>query len=124
MSRATQKGKRGENEFCEWLCKNLNIKTDRIYNQASGHSADVSTDHFLFEVKRREQLSLSNWWHQVVVAKKYYENPDIIPVVAFRQNRQQWEFLLPANLLYGLDRGFIRLEEKIFIQLAISIIEK
>ena len=38
-------------------CLKLFIKTERNYNQAKG-GADVITDDFLFEVKRKEVLSL------------------------------------------------------------------
>lgn len=118
---AQKKGKRGEVEFCKWLKKNFGIETERNYNQANGHSADVIVDDFIFEIKRREQLSLDDWWYQVAVAKQRHKNDDLIPVVAFRQNRKSWEFLIPANLI-GLDVGYMRLNEKTFINFMKKIV--
>lgn len=118
---AQKKGKRGEVEFCKWLLENLNISVERNYNQADGHSADVVTDDFLFEVKRREALDLDNWWYQVVIAGK--RKPDLIPVVPFRKNREKWQFLVPAKLINGLDKGYLIMSEKVFIEYAKTIIK-
>ena len=115
-----KKGKGGEVEFCKWLDKNLNIKSERNYNQSQG-GADIIISDFIIEVKRREVLGLSNWWYQIMIAKKRHEDKNLIPIVAFRQNRKKWEFLLPANLI-GLDRGYIRCEEKIFLEFAKTIV--
>ena len=120
---AQKKGKRGEKQFCEWLLKNLDIDTDRNYNQADGCSADVETDDFLFEVKRCEAISLDNWWHQVTVAKKNHKKKHLIPVVAFRQNRKPWQFAIPANLIHGLDRGYVIMKESTFILFCKTIIK-
>ncbi|MCH9735854.1 MAG: hypothetical protein K0U78_15100 [Actinomycetia bacterium] len=122
MVHSQKKGKRGEDEFCKWILENFNIKVRREHWQADGHSADIRIKDFLFEVKRRESLSLDNWWYQVAIAKKY-DDKDIIPVVAFRQNRKKWEFLLPAKLI-GLDTGYIRLSEKVFIKFAKRIVNE
>jgi hypothetical protein len=119
---AQKKGKRGEVEFCAWLNENFGIKTERNYNQADGTSSDVIIADFIFEVKRRESLSLSSWWHQVVVAAKNHKDKNLIPVVAFRQNRQPWEFLLPAYLLQRCELGYIRVNERVFIQFARNLI--
>lgn len=119
---AQRKGKRGENEFCKWLDKNLynEKESNRNYNQADGHSSDVITDDFVFEVKRREGIDLQSWWHQVVVAKKRLPG-DLIPVVAFRQNRKPWEFLVPASVI-GVKLGYIRLTEAVFLEWARCIV--
>ena len=126
---AQKKGKAGEVELCAWLDENLRLpelrafgkKTERQYNQADGHSTDIIIEDFIIEVKRREILDLQSWWHQVMVAKKNHPDENLIPVVAFRQNRKRWEFLLPANLI-GLDKGFIRLTERTFITFANNLI--
>ena len=115
---AQKKGKRGEVEFCKWLLENLNIAVERNYNQADGSSADVITDDFIFEVKRRENTSLGSWWHQVAIAKKNHINNDLIPVVAFRKNHQPWQFLIPAKLIPGLGLGYLIASERVFIELA------
>lgn len=115
---AQKKGKRGEVEFCKWLQENLNIDAERNYNQSDGCSADVIVGDFIFEVKRRECISLDTWWHQVAIAKKNHKNLDLIPIVAFRQNRKPWQFLIPANLICGLDKGYLVANERVFVQFA------
>ena len=122
MVHAQKKGKRGEVEFCGWLKDNLDIEVERNYNQADGHSADVITEDFIFEVKRREAIDLDTWWHQVAISKKRNKNEDLIPIVCFRQNRKPWQFLIPANLLNGVERGYMILNERVFINFANSII--
>jgi len=119
---STHKGKRGENEFCEWLDKNLGIDyAEREYNQAKG-GADVIVADFIFEVKRRETLGLGNWWYQVAVAKNRHPDRNLIPVVAFRQNRKAWRFLIPANLLTGVKVGYLECNAEVFVQFAKTII--
>jgi len=120
---AQKKGKAGEVQFCKWLLDNLGIDVQRNYNQADGHSADVITDDFIFEVKRRESIDLDTWWHQVAIAKKNNKNPELIPVVAFRKNRKSWKFAIPANLLPGLDRGYMVMNERVFIEFAKTIVK-
>lgn len=121
MVHSQKKGKRGEDDFCKWLKKNLGIDARREHFQASGYSADVMTEDFIFEVKRHENPNLDNFWYQVAVAKKRHPDKELIPVVAFRKNRQKWEFLLPANLI-GVDLSFIRVTEKVFISFAKTIL--
>lgn len=128
-SMAKTKGKSGEDEMCKWLDKNLKLNERREFNeptrrehfQASGSDTDIIVDDFIIEVKRREGLDLDSWWWQVCVAAKNHPNKDLIPVVAFRQNRMPWEFLLPAKLI-GLDKGYVRLAERAFIDYAKKLI--
>ena len=116
------KGKRGENEFCEWLDKNLGIDyAVREYNQAKG-GADIVIEDFIIEVKRRENLDLADWWYQVAIAKKRHAETDLIPIVAFRQNRKAWRFLIPANLITGIEKGYLEAPAEVFIEFAKSII--
>lgn len=119
---AQKKGKRGEVEFCAWLNRHLNIKTERNYNQADGTSSDIIIADFIIEVKRRESLDLDAWWHQIVVAKKNHEDENLIPVVAFRKNRHPWSFLVPAYLIHGLELGYIQMNERVFLQFARGLV--
>lgn len=121
MPNAIKKGKAGEVEFCKWLKENLGIITERNYNQSQG-GADVITDSFLFEVKRREAIDLDSWWCQVSIANKDKHKGELIPVVAFRQNRKSWQFLIPANLISGVERGYLICKESVFIEFAKSIL--
>ena len=111
------KGKRGEKEFCKWLQLNfkLDYEPERNYNQSQKYSADiVSVKGWCIEVKRRESLDLDSWWLQVVFASR---RTGEMPVVAFRQNRKSWEFLVSAGAV-GLDKGYIRMSERIFKEYA------
>ena len=119
---AQKKGKAGEVQFCKWLLDNLNITVERNYNQADGSSADVITEDFIFEIKRQESIDLDSWWYQVIIAKKNHKDKDLIPVVAFRQNRKKWQFAVPVNLITGMNRGYILMSEKIFIEFAKHIV--
>lgn len=120
---AQKKGKAGEEEFCKWLFTNFNIDVARNMKQSRGKGSDIIVDDFLFEIKRREVLDLNSWWHQVVVATKTYEKQKgLIPIVAYRQNRKPWQFLIPANLIHGLERGYLIANENVFKQLMRGII--
>ena len=61
---------------------------------------------FVYEVKRVERLDLDTWWLQVLKAAREL-GEDRIPVVAFRQNNQQWEFLISAKNI-GIQHGYVR----------------
>lgn len=111
------KGAVGEREFCKWLYDNFNIPMpERNLEQVrSGGSDIIDFEPFFFEVKRCELLDLDSWWIQVVSAVRKSHNAVAVPVVAFRQNRKQWEFLISAKNI-GLDKGYMRLKERIFLQ--------
>jgi len=120
---AQRKGKAGEEEFCKWLYDNFEIDVARNLKQSRGKGSDIIVDDFLFEIKRREVLSLDAWWHQIIVAQKTYEKKKgLIPIVAYRQNRQPWKFLIPARLIHGLDRGYLIANEIVFKQFMRGII--
>ena len=107
-----------------WLLKNLSVDVARNMKQSRGKGSDIVLEDFLIEVKRREVLSLDLWWHQVVVAQKTYEKVEgLIPIVAYRQNRKPWMFLMPARLISGCDLGYVIASEKVFIQFARSLID-
>ena len=123
MINPIKKGKAGEVEFCKWIKRHLDIDTERNYNQSQG-GADIIIDDFIFEIKRRESLDLDSWWMQLVAAKSQHKNRDLIPVVAYRQNRKRWNFLIPAAMISGLEIGYVIANEKVFIKLAKLIVDK
>lgn len=110
------KGVAGEREFCQWLqnALALEIKPQRNLEQVRSGGHDVLVEPFLFEVKRVEAVSREKWWLQVCKAAKETEG-GLIPVVAFRRNRQKWRFLISAQYI-GLEAGFIELTDKRFKQ--------
>jgi len=116
------KGSAFEREVCFWLRDNLDIHTKRLLGQAREGGADIETEHFIIEVKRREKLDLYEWWGQVERAKNNHKDKDIIPVVCFKQNNKNQEFLIPANLLPNVDRGYMRVSSLVFKKFARGII--
>ena len=117
------KGATFERDVCKWLGTHLGIETERLLGQARNGGADIETDHFLIEVKRREVLSLFEWWSQVIRAKEKHFNEDIIPIVCFKQSRKDMEWLIPANLLPNVERGYMRVSSVVFKQYAKGILD-
>jgi len=108
------KGAGGEREFCSWLHikLKLDIVPERNLDQVRNGGADIlDVPPFIFEVKRQESLNHRAWWLQVVTASK---DTGKIPIVAFRQNRKPWRFLIPAKCI-GVPSGFVHLEEREFL---------
>jgi len=114
---ARTKGAKGELEFCRWLFDNYNVPmpTRNLEQVRSGGSDIIDIEPFFFEVKRCEKLSLFAWWAQVSKAVRNSHIETAIPVVAFRQNRKDWEFLIPATEI-GVKKGFLRISERTFLQ--------
>ncbi len=112
---ARAKGAAGEREFCQWLEKNLGLgyRPERNLEQVRNGGYDVKVGDFVFEVKRCQVISEKNWWVQVKTACE--EINGAIPIVAYRQNRKKWNFLISAQNI-GLDLGYIRLTEPIFLE--------
>ncbi len=114
---ARAKGAAGERELAKWLHRNFRldvIPTRNLEQVRSGGSDIIDFYPFFFECKRVESLDLQSWWNQVLFTVRKCEYQDPIPVVAFRQNRKPWEFLVSATHI-GLNKGFIRLREKEFV---------
>jgi hypothetical protein len=116
------KGAQFEREVCKWLDENLDIKVDRLLGQARDCGADIETEHFLIEAKRREVLSLHQWWTQVAQARREHPNSDIIPVVCYKQNHKQMQWLIPADLLPNVNRGFMIVDSVVFRKFAMGVI--
>jgi hypothetical protein len=121
MVNPKQKGKRGENEACEWLSKYIyenKRQLERNQNQMF-IGADIVSKPFIIEVKRREALVLDSWWIQIssVETKLREFNKSYIPVVMFRRNHCKWEFLISATAI-GCTNGYIRLNESRFVEWA------
>jgi hypothetical protein len=118
------KGATGEREFCKWLYDNMNVPmpTRNLEQVRSGGSDVIDIEPFFFEVKRVEGLLLDDWWRQVSVECKKVTH-DVIPVVAFRQNRKPWEFLIPATYI-GCKRGYMRINARIFLEWSVNYIKK
>lgn len=120
-SGAKQKGKKGEQEACEWLRKHLfenQVVPQPNHNQIY-IGCDIIVPPFIIEVKRQETLYLDKWWIQIQKVDKHLLNMDreFISVVMFRQNHREWEFLIDASAI-GCERGYVRLGRSRFLEWA------
>jgi hypothetical protein len=87
---ARNKGARGENELAAMLSDELGFVVKRKLGQARDGADDIEVGPFRIEVKRRETLAIMQWVRQVEACTP----KDQIPVVAFRQNGQEWRVVL------------------------------
>lgn len=106
------KGASGERELAEWLQHHFSLenKPQRNIEQVRVGGVDLIVDPFAFECKRVEKLDLLSWWSQVKRAVE--DEKDLAfglePVVAFRQNKNNWEFLIDGSHV-GIKGSFVRL---------------
>lgn len=109
------KGASGEREFCQWLFDNfdIDVKPKRNLVQTREGGADVIFADFAFEIKRCQKLELFNWWMQIQKATQHGDALDKEPIVAFRQNGKDWEFLISAKNI-GLEKGYLRINYIVF----------
>ena len=90
MSR--NKGAAAEREVFKIIRDVTGIEVKRNLDQYQESDSDCHVLGFCIEIKRVEELRLKSWWAQVVeVAKKHNE----VPVLIYRQSRQQWRAVLP-----------------------------
>ena len=77
---------------------------------------DIVAEPFIFEIKRREALNFNSWWIQINKVYKTLAKYDklYIPVVMFRVNKKEWEFLISATVI-GDDVGYIHISAPRFI---------
>ena len=116
---AKAKGSSGERELCEWLKSQFNLleAPKRDLSQTRDGGADVICEPFAFEVKRCENVAEYEWWNQIqnAVNNKNCSAFGLQPVVAYRRNRKDWEFLISAEHI-GIPRGWIKLTKPVFIK--------
>ena len=113
MVHSLNKGKNGEREAGLWLQQafNLSVTPYRNLDQTREGGFDLmGFPPLAIEVKRQETLNKKNWWIQV---KNAINTEYSCACVMYRQNRQPWRFLLPAELI-GVKRGYIELQEREF----------
>ena len=89
------KGANGERELAKLLASCLGIENiNRNLAQSREGGADIlDIEGLAIEVKRQENLCLPAWWKQTV---KQAVDTKRLPVLAYRQNRREWKFCLPA----------------------------
>ncbi|AXT46370.1 MULTISPECIES: putative PDDEXK endonuclease [Chromobacterium] len=99
--RSRNKGATGEREFCKLLSEELGIDVRRKLGQARDSGDDAQVGKFRFEVKRREKLAVMDWCRQVEQAA----GDGDVPIVAFRQNGEEWRVVLKLEDFLPLLRG-------------------
>lgn len=120
------KGASGEREVLALLSERLGIKLERNLSQTRSGGADcIQLGRIRLEVKRQERLNISGWWKQAEEQAGYVSIPSgidtymgsdlnskkipggspgvspgdhrLIPVLAYRQSRKPWTFVLDAS---------------------------
>jgi len=108
-----QKGSRGERELAKLLNEKFDLDASRNLTQTreGGEDINLNAIGICIEVKRQEALSVNTWWKQISNAAA---QANLMPVLAYRQNRKKWKFVLPATLLSPEIKGKIELHEDVF----------
>jgi len=104
MSR--NKGAGAERELSALLSKALGIEIKRKLGQARDSGDDIQIGKYRIEVKRRETLAIMQWCKQVEACCQ----DEDVPVVAFRQNGQDWRVVMRLNDILPLLKNTISLE--------------
>ena len=98
-SMSRRKGAAGERELFALLEEHLGIAIKRNLEQTRGGGADsYDLPGYAIEVKRVEQLAVDRWWSQAVM-----QAGRAIPVLAYRQSRQPWRFVVPLEWVQGFE---------------------
>lgn len=98
------KGARGERELAKELYDRLGIELKRNLEQRRNGGYDLIGLPFAIEVKRHEELRIKEWWiqaaHQAIDACEAAGGQYIIPVLAWRQSRKPWTFMVPIFFFF------------------------
>lgn len=100
------KGANGEREVLALLSERLGVTLSRNLSQTRNGGADcVELGRIRLEVKRQERLNINAWWKQaeeqslllVTNVTNNNKGERLIPVLAYRQSRKPWAFVLDAS---------------------------
>lgn len=89
-ARERRRGAQAEREFAAILSDWLGVTVKRNLGQARDSGDDVTTGRVRWEVKRHNALRIMEWCRQVESAAQ----PGDIPVVAFRQDGEEWRVVM------------------------------
>lgn len=119
------KGATGEREFIGLLapavtracvaagCQGIALSRNFAQSAVGGSDMDSLAEHgFIFEVKRHEKLAINTWWKQVLAAVR---GRNVWPVLAYRQNRQPWTFVVDCRMLWIEADGRVSMEQEVFL---------
>jgi len=89
------KGAAAERELLKLLSDGLGLNLTRNLTQTREGGADCDDlEGYALEIKRHETLQLTTWWRQAVE-----QAGDKVPVLAYRQSRHPWLFVVPMSCL-------------------------
>lgn len=101
--RSRNKGAAAERELFKKLSEILGQEITRNLEQTrNGGAETVDLEHVSLEVKRHETLALRTWWGQTCEQAEIDEKA---PVLAYRQSRRPWKFIVPINFIATQDDG-------------------
>lgn len=104
------KGANAEREIAEIIFYATGVSLERNLEQTRSGGYDlVGIDGLAIEVKRQEKLCLPAWWRQTL---SQAEKEKLIPILAYRKNRQPWSFIV------GLEK--VEMTQEIFINWIIA----
>lgn len=119
------KGAAGEREFIGLLAPVVTraclaagtqgIALSRNFAQCAVGGSDMDSLErygFIFEVKRHETLAVNTWWTQVTKAVR---GRNCWPILAYKQNRQQWSFVIDCRMLWIDAIGRVTMEQDVFL---------
>lgn len=126
MVNSRNKGAAGEREFIGIMAPLVTraciaagangIVLSRNFAQAAVGGCDMdSLAHlgFMFEVKRHETLAINSWWKQV---ERAVQGKNCWPILAYRQNRQPWTFVVDCRMLGINAQGRVSMEQEVFTE--------
>ncbi len=86
------KGAAGERELADIIFYATGKILERNLEQTRGGGHDLNgIEGLSIEVKRQERLCVPAWWRQTL---KQAEAIQGIPILAYRQNRRPWQFIV------------------------------
>ena len=89
------KGATAERELLKLLSDGLGLNLTRNLTQTREGGADCDDlEGYALEIKRHETLQLTTWWKQAVE-----QAGNKVPVLAYRQSRKPWVFVVPMSCL-------------------------
>ena len=89
-ARERRRGAAAERELAAILSDWLGVAIKRNLGQERDSGSDLTTGRVRWEVKRHERLSVMEWCRQVEAAS----GPRDIPVIAFRQDGEEWRVVM------------------------------
>ena len=96
-----RKGATGERELAALLTESLGVAVKRNLGQARDSGDDITVGKFRIECKRHNALRIMEWVRQI----EHVAGPGEVPIVAFRQDGQEWRCVIRLEDLLPLIRG-------------------